>query len=122
MKSQFNDQSRFHESLFNNKETESTFSELDFKITEKEVNQAVRKLKNKKSAGLDNISNDMLKSGKQILTSCLPVLKIFNMILRSGCYPSVWKIGYIKPLHKNDDPCNPANYRGISIMPCLSRF
>ena len=36
-------------------------------------------------------------------------------------YLSDWKIGYIKPIYKGEDPTQPTNYRGISIMPCLSK-
>ena len=38
-----------------------TFSELDSRITDKEVLLAIRNLKNNKSAGLDGIQNEMLK-------------------------------------------------------------
>jgi len=40
----------------------------------------------------------------------------------NSIYPDDWRIGYIKPLYKKDDPLQPSNYRGISTMPCLSKL
>jgi len=44
--------------------------------------------------------------------------KLFNIILSTGSDPTQWKVGYIKPLYKGNDP---ANYPGLCIMPCLSK-
>ena len=44
-----------------------TFSELDSRITDKEVLLAVRNLKNNKSAGLYGIKNEMLKNSQTYL-------------------------------------------------------
>ena len=96
---------------------DKSFSELDFKITEKEVMQAIVKLK---SAGLIGVKYEMLKCGQSSLTPC--IVKLFNHILSSGQYPKGWKNSYIKPLYKGDDPLNPPNYRGISIMSCMSKL
>jgi hypothetical protein len=43
-------------------EEEQIFSELDFKITDKEIIEGIFSLKNKKSSGMDMILNEMLKS------------------------------------------------------------
>ena len=48
-----------------------TFSELDSRITDKEVLLAVRNLKNNKSAGLDGIKNEMLKNSQTYLLRVL---------------------------------------------------
>ncbi|WAR21446.1 LIN1-like protein [Mya arenaria] len=109
----------FFEKMLLNKESVKTFNEIDYKITEKEIASAINKLKNKKAVGLDSISYEMIKCGKTILMPGL--LKIFNLILSSGNYLSEWNIGYLKPLFKGNDPNDPSNYRGISIMPCLSK-
>lgn len=61
----------------------------------------------------------MLKTGIQPL---LPyMLKLFNLKLSSGKYPREWKTSFIKPIHKNDSPYEPSNYRGITITFCLSK-
>jgi hypothetical protein len=52
------------------------FRDIDGKITEAEINSAIKEMKSNKSRGLDNISNEMLKSGQSFLTPCLH--KLFN--------------------------------------------
>ena len=42
----------------------------------------------------------MLKCGKESLVPC----KLFNIILSTGQHPKEWKIGYVKPLYKGEDP------------------
>jgi hypothetical protein len=45
------------------------FTDIDGKITEAEINSAIKEMKSNKSTGLDNISNEMLKSGQYCLGS-----------------------------------------------------
>ena len=97
-----------------------TFSELDSRITDKEVLLAVRNLKNNKSAGLDKIKNEMLKNSQTYLLPC--IVKLFSLILSAGIYPQNWKMGYIKPIYKGDDATDPGYYRGITVMPCLAKL
>ena len=40
----------------------------------------------------------------------------FNNILISGRYPTLWSHGLIIPIFKKDDPSNPENYRGITLL------
>lgn len=104
------------EEMLVNKESNNSFSKLDFLITKEEVSKCLHSLKNRKSAGLDCISNEMLKCGESIL---LPyILKIFNSVLQVGVYPSEWKMGYINPIYKSGTRSDPSNYRGITIMSC----
>jgi exonuclease III len=98
----------------------STFCELDFSISEKELKTCVANLKSNKASGVDGITNEMLKHG---LPYMLPsVLKLFNMILRTGIYPEAWAIGMITPLHKDGSPRDCNNYRGITINSCLGKL
>ena len=120
VKSQFQRLNKDFEKRLGDLEKDKSFTELDFKITEKEVMQAIVKLKNGKSAGLDGVKYEMLKCGQSSLTPC--IVKLFNHILSSGQYPKEWKNSYIKPPYKGDDPLNPSNYRGISIMSCISKL
>ena len=46
------------------------------------------------------------------------------MCLRTGSIPESWKLqSLIKPIPQNpkSDPCIPLNYRGISLVPCISK-
>ena len=82
--------------------------------------KAVSTLKNGKACGIDLITNEMLKASSSLL---LPALnKLFNMILVSGHYPSVWSSSWLKPLHKGGDCTDPNRYRGISIMSCMGKL
>jgi hypothetical protein len=47
---------------------------------------------------------------------------IFNVILKSGIYPSLWRENFIKPLFKGGCSNDPSCYRGIAISSCLSKF
>lgn len=54
------------------------FNLLDYKITSKEIVDAIHHLKNGKASGLDGIPSEMLKAGCTILTPLLQ--KLFNFI------------------------------------------
>lgn len=95
-------------------EKQPVYTNLDNTIKLSEVCKSICKLKSNKAAGLDSICNEMLKCSQNALGPCY--LKIFNACLSNGLYPNCWCEGYITPLHKSDDPYNPANYRGISII------
>ena len=101
-------------------EKEQFFSELDFVITEKELMNAVKKLKKGKSAGLDGITNEVIKAS---VPYCVKFyLKLFNSILNSGSFPVQWSKGLIVNLHKAGPRDNPGNYRGITLFSCLEKL
>ena len=47
--------------------------------------------------GYDKILNKVLKTGKDIIKGHL--LELFNRILSSGKYPTLWSFGLIVPIH-----------------------
>lgn len=101
-------------------EKSSTFCELDYKITIKEVHDVIRKLKNNKAVGIDGIPSELFKSGSSVLA---PVLcKLFNLILCSGYYPRKWSLSYLCPIFKSGNPNKPENYRGIAINSCIGKI
>ena len=105
------------QSLENGKEQ---IKNLDHEITEQEIRQAVKKLKNKKSPFADKIRNEMIKAS---LESLMPVyIKLFNLILRSGKMPDIWCQGLITPIYKSGDRSDPTNYRGICVSSCLGKL
>ena len=69
-----------------------------------ELESAIKRLHNNKSASIDLISNEMLKCSKNELRSLL--LKLFNASLEHGAYP--WNCSLTTPLHKKGDRQNPA--------------
>lgn len=107
------------ENLLKKLEEIKYFCDTDRKITEKEVANAIKKLKMKKASGLDGILNEMIIYSQHAMTSLYA--KMFNNILITGFYPSSWKNSYILPLHKGGDKSEVNNYRGISITSNLSK-
>uniref|UniRef100_A0A0N7ZBB2 Reverse transcriptase domain-containing protein n=1 Tax=Scylla olivacea TaxID=85551 RepID=A0A0N7ZBB2_SCYOL len=92
---------------------------LNEPITEHEVLKAIRKLKNDKAPGYDDIVNEYIKSTKNMLNL---YVKFFNRILDTGYLPKEWLIGVIVPLYKNKgDVDDPHNYRGITLLSCLGK-
>lgn len=103
-----------------NKANWCVFNELSFSITEKEIMSAIKNLKSGKACGADLISNEMLKCIGHII---LPVIKkLFNKILQTGHYPTLWRYSWLKVLHKGGDINDPKRYRGIAIMSCLGKL
>ena len=68
----------------------------------------------------DMIKNEMIK------TNCEPLLavyiKLFNLVLSSGIFPSIWCEGIITPIFKSGDKTDAGNYRGICVSSCLGKF
>jgi hypothetical protein len=90
-------------------------------ISEKEVNDAIRSLKNNKACGNDLILNEFLKNASGKL---MPVfVEVFNIVFHRGIVPNSWSEGYICPIYKNKgDPNNVDNYRGITILSCYGKL
>ncbi len=104
----------------NKMELEPWFNELNFAITEEELQTAAKKLKNHKAPGLDGVSNEMITASLPAISHLLN--RLFNKILTSGEYPSVWSTGYIKPLFKTGTTTDPNNYRAITICNSLGKL
>ena len=96
------------------------FNELNYSIKQEEVRKAINQLKKNKSTGFDNIINEFLIAGKDVLTQ--PLLNLFNLIFSRSTYPKLWTINLLKPIHKKGDPRDPDNYRGIAVSSCLSKL
>jgi len=90
-------------------------------ITAQDISKSIRKLKNNKAHGLDQISNEFLKSAENTL---LPVLLLlFNRVLDTGTIPENWTMGVIIPIYKEKgDQKSPDNYRGITLLSCMGKL
>ena len=90
-------------------------------ITEFEISKVIRDLKLGKAAGHNGILNEYLKNATDILRPLL--IKLFNIIFKSGKLPTLWLDGRIRPIFKNKgDSANPENYRPITILSCFSKL
>lgn len=97
-----------------------SFDELDRRITIEEILTAVKGLQTGKAMGNDFIMNEYLIAGIDILSG--HICDMFNAILDSGYFPEKWTEGVIIPLHKKGDANNVNNYRGITLVSCLSKL
>ena len=95
--------------------------ELNKPFSPTEISAAIKKLKNNKSPGIDNILNEHIKSTCHLF---LPVYtQLFNTIFDSGRVPESWVIGDILPIFKNKGSINsPENYRPITLLSCLGKL
>ena len=70
-------------------------------VSEKETLNIINNLKNKKSYGIDGISNVLLKSiANEILK---PLTLIINQSLETGIFPDAFKTSKVTPLYKKGD-------------------
>ena len=83
-------------------------------VEEEHVAKIVKKLKNKRSHGFDNISAELLKLGGDILIG--PLTYIINTSILTGTFPTKWKEAKVKPLHKKEDRTLTKNYRPVSLL------
>ena len=116
----YQDSENTQSSYSENENNGNNYAQLNRPIDESEVREAIKQLKQNKSAGSDNIKNEHIKS-----TSCqmIPVYtKLFNLVFDSAIIPESWSVGVIKPIYKKGDPCLPQNYRPITILSCLGKL
>jgi hypothetical protein len=77
---------------------ESTKTMFLFPVTESELEKVAKGLKNKRSAGIDEISDYVVKQCIKLLKKALA--NIYNASLESGIFPDQLKIAKVVPLYK----------------------
>ncbi len=87
---------------------------------EMEILDIVKKFKNGKSAGADDVSPTIVKRVISLISK--PLAHIFNLSLSTGVFPSALKVAKVIPVFKKDDPHIFSNYRPISLLPCFSKI
>ena len=85
-----------------------------------EIYNLSKKLKNKKASSADSLCNEIIKLAVKALP--LYFVKIFNIILSKGIFPSARANGNIVPIYKSGNTFDPGNYREICISSCLGKF
>lgn len=93
---------------------------LDAHITDTEVSQAISRLKLGKAAGIDGITAEFVKAAPDRLTHVLCLL--YNNLYDNGSFPENWSTSIISPILKKGNINDPSNYRGISLLPILSKI
>ncbi len=85
-----------------------------------DVAQSIQSLKDSTSSGPDGIPSTFLKKmGAVIVPS---ILAILDKILATGEFPHSWKTARIAPIPKTPNPQVPSQFRGISILPAVSKI
>ena len=78
-------------------------------ITEKEVLDAIKGLKNNNAPGSDKLIFFFLNSPPFLASM---YTKLFNVVLDTGIIPETWTTGIIIPVYKNKGcPTDPDNFR-----------
>ena len=90
-------------------------------LTLRELEEALKKMKQKKAPGPDGITNEMLKhlgpGAKRTL------LRIYNQSWSTGTVPTIWKEAVIRPIpKKGKDKRDPSSYRPISLLSCVGKL
>ncbi len=85
----------------------------EVRIPYEEVNQAVKRLKNGKAAGIDGIEAEMFKCGGDVITKWM--VKICQVAWEG--VPADWTKAIIVPVYKGKDKRGECgSYRGISLL------
>ena len=71
-------------------------------LTKAEIIEALKSLKNNKSASFDMITND-------------PIFLLFKTMIECSIYPTSWKVDILSPIHKKGVKDDPNNFRGIAV-------
>jgi Reverse transcriptase (RNA-dependent DNA polymerase) len=94
--------------------------DLNEPISETELTEALRRLKNCKAAGGDGVVNELLKysvpAGKRML------LTLFNLVWQCEDVPVNWRQGRIINLHKGGDATECSNYRPITLLHVIDKL
>ncbi|KAI5100952.1 hypothetical protein C0J45_9938 [Silurus meridionalis] len=88
-------------------------------LTEAQVRMELRKIKARKAAGPDGISSRLLKTCADQLCSIL--LYMFDLSLKLGKVPQIWKTSCAVPVPKTPRPKDFGDYRPVSLTSHLMK-
>lgn len=89
-------------------------------ISIEEVQKAIKKMANNKSPGIDQIPSEVYKHGGNDIIRWMTA--IFNTAWMTGEVPDDWGRAVICPVYKKGDRQECGNYRGISLLPHISKI
>jgi hypothetical protein len=88
-------------------------------VTETELIQVIKGLKNNSSAGFDETPTFLVKQCLCLFIK--PLVHIYNVSFQTGTFPDMMKIAKVKPSFKQKDRQDIQNYRPISILSVFSK-
>lgn len=89
-------------------------------ITEEEVCLAVKKMRNGKAAGEDEITPELIKKGGEVVIQWLK--KLYNQCWETETIPQDWEKNVIVPIHKKGETTQCENYRAICLSSCALKI
>ena len=104
-------------------ETYLTPTETSFSLKAPSLNvvyKLLSKLNERKSAGLDNIPNKLLKMAASIVSPSLTL--IFAKSIETDIFQDEWKLARVTPIFKKGKRDYPNNYRPISVIPTVAKI
>lgn len=84
-----------------------------------EIDKIIKSFVTKKSSGHDGINSTLIKPISDAVS--IPLTKVINLSLETGCVPEKMKIAKIIPLYKAKNKELFTNYRPISLLPVFSK-
>ena len=85
-----------------------------------EVQEAIKKLKNQKVPGIDDIPGELLKQADDSVAIVLQ--KLCNSVWKSKIWPEDWKKSVFLTLPKKGDASECKNHRTIALIPHASKI
>ncbi|KAK0425551.1 hypothetical protein QR680_009256 [Steinernema hermaphroditum] len=89
-------------------------------LPQSKVEEALRKMRSSTAPGIDKITVEMLKLGKDVLVPELT--KLFNACLQTSSITEKMGDSSTILLFKKDDPLDLQNYRPISLLSCVYKL
>ena len=107
---------------FDPKKIMQSFNEhINRPFMQDEVLTLIKKLKNKKACGIDNVINEYLKNSPAELI--VLIVKMFNLVLLSGIVPTDRCIGIIKSIYKKNGSIDDQdNCRDFTLFSCIGKL
>lgn len=102
--------------------TECTDPLLTATVCPREVKTAINTLKKCKAPGIDNIHNEHILFGGEVIIRSLTTL--FNSILFHERLPDTWRTSILIPIFKGKGKTktDPNSYRPVSLLPCFCKL
>ena len=82
------------------------------RITEDDVDRAIKKLKNKRSLGPDGIPSYVYKGLREFLLK--PLTHIYNLSISTNTFSNIYKLTKVTPVPKTEDNTEVSNHRPIA--------
>jgi hypothetical protein len=120
---EFHDQAKIHKHLLELQQEDPLYipnEQLNSNILLSEINNIIMRSKTKSSSGIDGIPYNVLKF-PEVVTA---LHQLFQLVFDTSIIPSQWRKAVICPILKdsNSDARVPMNYRGISLLSCISKI